>query len=165
MSELERLYQSHGAALLAYLRRSFAWCGEPEDMLHDTFVQALRQRDRLEQAVSRQAWLFGIARHVGLTAARRHRPTLEIHAEQPAEAQNPELLAMRQAMADLPAELRQTLELRLHDRLSYEEIAEVLEIPIGTVRSRLHVAMIRLRRSMDVENNDQRSSGHGPSHS
>jgi len=134
-------------------------------MLHDTFVQALRQRDRLDQAVSRQAWLFGIARHVGLTAARRHRPMLAILVEQPAAARDPELLAMRRAMSDLPAELRQTLELRLHDRLSYEEIAEVLEIPIGTVRSRLHAAMIRLRRSMDVEINDQRSSGHGPSHS
>src|ERR1700683_1850492 len=162
MSELERLYQTHGAALLAYLRRSFAWCGEPEDMLHDTFVQALRQRNRLDQAVSRQAWLFGIARHVGLTAARRHPPLMTLDAEQPAPAEQSELLNMRQAIADLPTDLKQTLELRLHDRLSYEEIAEVLEIPLGTVRSRLHTAMIRLRNAMDAgqENNDQRSSGH-----
>ena len=152
MSDLEELYQTHGAALLAYLRRSFAWCGEPEDMLHDTFVQALGQRDRLEQAASRRAWLFGIARHIGLTAARRHRPVAEISLQAPAACESPELLAMRRAMEDLPSDLRQTLELRLHDRLSYEEIAEAMEIPIGTVRSRLHAAMIRLRRALDVEN-------------
>jgi len=165
MSELERLYQAHGAALLAYLRRSFASCGDPEDLLHDTFVQAMRHQDRLAQAISPQAWLFGIARHVGLTAARRHRTVTPLDAAQPAPAEAPRLAALRQAMANLPLPLRQALELRLYDRLSYEEIAQVLEVPISTIRSRLHSALIRLRQAMDDESadNDQRSKGHGPS--
>jgi DNA-directed RNA polymerase specialized sigma24 family protein len=63
----------------------------------------------------------------------------------------------------LPAALRQPLELRLHERLSYEEIAEVMQVPLATIRSRLHSALIRLREAMDVapEEIDQRRKGHG----
>lgn len=52
---------------------------------------------------------------------------------------------MREAIAQLAPELRETLELRLTDELSYEEIASVLGVPVGTVRSRLHNAVRRLR--------------------
>ena len=55
---------------------------------------------------------------------------------------------MRLAMAELPEQIRETLELRLRDELSYEEIAAVLEIPLGTVRSRLHTALRLLRAAM-----------------
>ena len=55
---------------------------------------------------------------------------------------------MRRAIAKLPDEMRETLELRLADDLSYEEIAAVLEIPVGTVRSRLHNAVRKLREEM-----------------
>ena len=48
----------------------------------------------------------------------------------------------------MPREMRETLELRLADELSYEEIAAVLEIPVGTVRSRLHNAVKKLREEM-----------------
>ena len=58
---------------------------------------------------------------------------------------------MREAIAGLPAHLRETLELRLRDELSYEEIAQVLEIPMGTVRSRLHGALKLLREKLNEE--------------
>ncbi|MGA2230666.1 MAG: sigma-70 family RNA polymerase sigma factor [Tepidisphaeraceae bacterium] len=148
MREIERLYRSHGAALLAYLRRAFAWCAVPEDLLQETFVQALRRQDRLADAVSPRAWLFGIARHVGLTAARRHHPAAPLEQDQTAAELDPNIAAMREAIATLPQILRETLELRLRAGLSYEEIAEALDIPIGTVRSRLHSALMRLRESL-----------------
>jgi RNA polymerase sigma-70 factor (ECF subfamily) len=148
MREIERLYRSHGAALLAYLRRAFAWCALPEDLLQETFVQALRRQDRLAEAASPRAWLFGIARHVGLTAARRYRPGATLAESQLAAEANPEIAAMREAIAALPEILRDTLDLRLRAGLSYEEIAEALDIPIGTVRSRLHSALMRLRQSL-----------------
>ncbi len=148
MKPLEALYRDHAPALLAYLRRL---CGPAaEDLLQETFVQAMRRMDRLQQAQSPRAWLFGIARHVGLSAMRRRRPMMTLSSEPAAivAAGDERVEQMRQAMADLPESQRQALELRVRDGLTYEEIAVVLSVPVGTVRSRLHNAVRRLRQVM-----------------
>src|ERR1700722_3713799 len=101
---IHHLYQSHAAALLGYLRRSFAWCGAPEDLLQETFLQAIRQEPRLAHANSQRAFLFGIARHVGLTAARRYRPQAPIdESAAVAPAPDPRIADMRAAIAALPS--------------------------------------------------------------
>jgi RNA polymerase sigma-70 factor (ECF subfamily) len=158
MQEIEQLYHQHGPALLAYLRRCFAGRTPPEDLLQETFVQAMRRRDRLAAAVSSRAWLFGIARHVGLTAMRRLR-TAEPFEEQriTSQAADPNLAAMREAIEALPPPMREVVQLRLREDLSYAEIAQVLEIPIGTVRSRLHNAVRQLRQAMDVDETNRRT--------
>jgi RNA polymerase sigma-70 factor (ECF subfamily) len=164
MPDIENLYRIHGAALMAYLR-SVCRSESPQDLLHETFVQALRRPEQLDAAVSARAWLFGIARNVGLMANRRHRPMATIDADymQPAadstQSLAAELLDVRAAIAALPAQLRETLELRLRQQLSYEEIAHVMEIPLGTVRSRLHTAMRELRQKLETKDDD--GSGHG----
>jgi RNA polymerase sigma-70 factor (ECF subfamily) len=152
MPDIENLYRTHGSALLAYLRSVCRWV-PAEDLLHETFVQALRRPGQLDQAVSPRAWLFGIARHVGLTAARRHRPMAMLDADH-AQPEQPttDLMDVRAAIANLPPVLRETLELRLREQLSYEEIAHVLAIPLGTVRSRLHTAMRQLREQLGADN-------------
>ena len=149
MIPIEALYQDHRRALLGYLTKSFSWCGSPQDMLQETFLRALRQKERLQEAVSPRAWLFGVARHVGLTAARSRRP-MQTLTESAAEAprQSPEIADLRDQVEALPAAMREALELRLRDGLTYEEIAHVLQIPVGTVRSRLHTAVTRLRQAM-----------------
>jgi RNA polymerase sigma-70 factor (ECF subfamily) len=160
MQKIEQLYHAHGPALLAYLQRNFGRCAAAQDLLQETFLQALRGQDRLAAADSPRAWLFGIARHVGLTAARRYRPTEPLDAAPLRLLEpNPQLEAMREAIAQLLPTLREPLELRLRENLSYEEIATMLEIPLGTVRSRLHTALQRLRDAMDVEK--IRSTDHG----
>ena len=149
MAELERLYHEHGPSLMRFLRSRHG-AEEAEDLLHETFVQALRRLDRLKAATSPRAWLFGIARHLSLTAHRRRRPTTQIDADLPAtvEQVDPRLEVMRQAITELPEQQRQTLELRLREEMSYEEIAAALDIPLGTVRSRLHHAVRRLRKTL-----------------
>jgi RNA polymerase sigma-70 factor (ECF subfamily) len=149
MRQIEEMYRTHGGLLLAYLRRRFGWCASAEDLLQETFVQALRQEERLSAADSPRAWLLGIARHVGLTAARRRRPMEALDAQAPAPAVAADVADLRQAIEELPETLRETLELRLNQRLDYAEIAQVLGIPLGTVRSRLHSAMRRLRDEME----------------
>jgi RNA polymerase sigma factor (sigma-70 family) len=148
-AKVEAWYREHGSALLRYLGRRFGSDGA-DDLLQETFVHALRRPQRLGEAVSARAWLFGIARHVGLSAFRRRKEMAEL--PQGVEARGQEADArigeMRQAIAKLPEEMRETLELRLADDLSYEEIAAVLEIPVGTVRSRLHNAVKKLREEM-----------------
>lgn len=151
MERLETLYQQHGASLLAYLRRQFAGVRAAEDLLQDTFVQAIQRADRLAECASPRAWLFGIARHLGLSAARRIRRVESLHDATVAAdhaAEDARLEQMRAAISRLPGPQRETLDLRLREELSYEEIAEVLSIPVGTVRSRLHHAVRSLREAM-----------------
>jgi len=144
---LEALYREVGPSILAYLRRLAGDQQAAEDLLQETFFQAARREDRLIEAVSPRAWVFTIARNVAMTALRRRRKLAPLPAELAAEEplEDPRLEAVRVAIGDLPVALRETLELRLRDELSYEEIADVLEIPVGTVRSRLHHALLRLR--------------------
>jgi RNA polymerase sigma-70 factor, ECF subfamily len=157
IENLAGLYKAHGPDLLRYLRRRrCAGTGGPsaEDLLQETFVQALRRSDALAGARSPRAWLFGIARHVALTAARRARPMQPLDAlaisagRESAADEDPRLDAIRSAISGLPDILREALELRLREGLSYEETADVLGIPVGTVRSRLHHAVRRLREAV-----------------
>jgi RNA polymerase sigma-70 factor (ECF subfamily) len=144
---LEALYRDIGPSLLSYLRRGLADAQAAEDLLQETFCQALRRQERLSQAVSPRAWLFVIARNLAATAHRRRRMTGPLPAELPAaeRIEDPRLEPVRRAIVGLPDGLRETLELRLRHELTYEEIAAVLGIPVGTVRSRLHHALRRLR--------------------
>jgi RNA polymerase sigma factor (sigma-70 family) len=144
---MEGLYQLHGPAILRYLQRRFGRAACAEDLLQETFVRALGNRGGLEGAASARAFLFGIARHVGLAAARRARlRRVDVLEETAArEESDPALAEMRAAIERLPEQIRETLEFRLRDELTYEEIAAVLGIPVGTVRSRLHAAMRLLR--------------------
>lgn len=148
-TELETLYRLHAADLLRFLERRCAGAGEPEDLLQQTFVEAARHADRWRTARSARAWLFGVARHVAMAAARRLRlrATRALPAELASETAgepDPRLEALREAMNALSPTQRETLELRIRDGLSYAEIAEMLDVPIGTVRSRLHQAVARL---------------------
>ena len=154
MRQLEHLYRQHGSAILRYLRR-ISWQEDAaEDLLQETFTQALGRIDHLTQATSSRAWLFGIARNLGRNAARRRRHFAELPPQVPAPATretDERLERMRRQIANLPEPRREALQLRLQDELSYEEIAAVLEIPVGTVRSRLHNAVRQLREAMGKE--------------
>jgi RNA polymerase sigma-70 factor (ECF subfamily) len=66
-----------------------------------------------------------------------------------AAAVDTDLEDMRTAIEHLPPQIRETLDLRLRDELSYEEIAAVLAIPVGTVRSRLHDALRKLQSELN----------------
>ena len=148
-AKVEGWYREYGSVLLRYLTRRFGRSGA-DDLLQETFVQALRGPQRAGETVSPRAWLFGIARHVGISAFRRRKLTVELpdSVPTPTTKADERLDEMRQAIAKLPGEMRETLALRLADDLSYEEIAAVLEIPVGTVRSRLHNAVKKLREEM-----------------
>ncbi len=147
IAQLAELYRDHAPALLGYLRRRFGWVDSPEDLLQETFVKAARSLDALERPESARAWLFTIAHRVGVTAARKRRRDTAPLTEQTVAAppDDARLVAMRQAIDELPEAHRRPLELRLRERLTYAEIAEALGLPIGTVRSRLHHAVGRLR--------------------
>jgi RNA polymerase sigma-70 factor (ECF subfamily) len=152
VAQLETLYREHSRSLMSYFRRQRALAPDAEDLLQDTFVRAIRSIGRLRASVSPRAYLFGIARHVSLDALRQPAPAEPLLCEPHAPgspAEDPRLELLRTAIARLPEAQRETLLLKLQHDLSYEEIAEVLAIPIGTVRSRLHHAVLQLRSSLN----------------
>ena len=146
---VEELYRAHGQAVWRYLLHTLDR-QVAEDVLQQTFMVAVESRDGLREVQWHRAWLFGIARRLAMNYLRRRKKTVMLPENCPAksEADDSTIVEMRRAIAKLSPALRETLRLRLHDELSYQEIAEVLEIPVGTVRSRLHNAVSELRRLM-----------------
>jgi len=144
---IESLYRTAGPGLLHYIRK----CGggnRSEDLLQETFVRALERPERVNGADSPRAWLYGIARHVVLDSLRRRSRIVELTIEPPAPSESekdPRLDRIKTAMAKLPGDQHEVLRLRLEAELTYEEIAAALDIPVGTVRSRLHYAIRKLR--------------------
>lgn len=156
---MEALYQEVGPDLLAYFQRRHGLSGLAEDLLQDTFAAAINHLDRFLASTSPRAYLFGIARNLSNDAFRERHST-ELLSDDllakvaPADDLEPRLEPMREAIAALPELYREVLELRLQHDLSYEEVAAVLQIPIGTVRSRLHHAVSQLREAMTGPNSN-----------
>lgn len=155
LAELERLYHEAGPGLLRYLSRRLRLREEAEDLLQAAFVEAARFYDRMTAAASPRAWLYAVARN--LVAARQRKAGLIQWSSLPgdpaarSEGESDERIdAMRVAIAGLPEPLRETLELRVSQDLSYQEIATVLDVPVGTVRSRLHNAVDQLRGRLTI---------------
>lgn len=152
IQQLEGLYRDTAPSLCAYFRRQPSLASAAEDLVQDTFVRAIRGFSRVSASVSPRAYLFGIARHVSLDALRALHPSIELPEWLPAEEADPpdeRVATLRSAIEELPPTHRETLQLKLQHELSYEEIAEVLAIPIGTVRSRLHHALALLRATLN----------------
>jgi len=152
-AQIEQLWQISAGRLRKFLYRLVGNIDTANDLLSQTFLEAARHWRRYRGKGSRQAWLFGIARNLARLEIRRQsaRPTEPLPpdlaaTEAPEESTLQEPTArMWTAVSKLPEHLRRTLTLRLANEMSYEEIAAALDIPIGTVRSRLHQAVHRLR--------------------
>ena len=150
---LDRLYREEGPSVWAYLRRRIADVHEAEEMFQKVFLIVVKEPGRASAAVSQRAWLYGIAHKLVLEYLRRQRrlrseAVLGDDAAPNGDADNERVLAMRQAIGNLSALHREVVELRLVDELSYADIAEVLNVPVGTVRSRIHHAVRQLRQEL-----------------
>lgn len=132
-----------------------------DDLTQDTlerawFKRALWRPDPTLGAASLRAWLFAVMHRVFLNETRRRRPTEDIDEnsfDESADVDTPEgaiaLRDLHRALAQLAAEHRSVLLLVGLEGLSYEETAQVLSIPIGTVMSRLSRARERLRQLLE----------------
>jgi RNA polymerase sigma-70 factor, ECF subfamily len=123
---------------------------EAEDVVQEVFVQVWRHAERYDPSRgSVEAWLCTIARTRALDRLRRRAARREESSDRaPASSAAPkteEALAVRKALATLSAEQRQALELAYYDGLTQTEIAERLGAPLGTIKTRIRTAMVRLR--------------------
>jgi len=127
-----------------------------EDLVQDTLARAWEKRRLWRAGSDLRAWLFTIMHnlHVNQFARRRYEYACESldNAENAAEiavgGTQFERVALSEAMARLallPVEQREVLVLAAVEEMSYDEIARVLDIPVGTVMSRLHRARHKLR--------------------
>lgn len=129
-----------------------------EDVSQETLVEAWRSIGRFDGRCRFSTWLYGILRHRFLKAIRRVGQSPE--ELPPADAgsflttkADPSLLAqraeaanrIRQAVADLPEEHRQVIELRFFADATLDDISVALDVPLGTVKSRLHNGLEKLR--------------------
>ena len=148
---LDVLYARHAPGLLRYLLGWGNDRAEAEEILQDTFVAAWRAARGFQGRASVRTWLFAIAQRQARDRRRRHGLALEAEAEldelaDTATGPEDSLLAqmalteLAAAIAQLPPRQRQVLALMFVHELSQAEIAQVLDIPVGTVKSRLSSA-------------------------
>lgn len=156
----ETLYRRYHRRLLAYLLRLLGGrMEEAEEALDDTFFAAWANAGSFRGSSRVSSWLFGIAYRKGLkTLERRGRwrelPETEYETPEPAAPESPrrdlerrELArAVAAALSGLSADQRRAVELTYYRGLSYPEIAELTDVPVGTVKTRMFHARRRLRR-------------------
>lgn len=141
---------------------AYRLCGDAalaDDAAQEAFLRAWQALDGYEHRGSFRNWLLRIVTNVVTDHLRRGTPVDLDPEDLPSQAQSPsdavELGELRDrvrgAVLQLPSASRAALILREFEGLSYAEIAEVLEIPVGTVMSRLHYARQVLRRMLVIE--------------
>ena len=156
-SELVRKYQDRLCTTMAHVLGSR---DDAADVVQDAFVQAFVKLDTFQRTSAFYTWLFRIAHNTALSLHRRRRSydsleqIKEVGGGEPAddEPEPAERLERRErvkqvqaALNTLTAEHRAILVLREMENFEYDVIADMLELPVGTVRSRLHRARVQLR--------------------
>lgn len=163
-----QLVHRYEPELYGYLRRYLGDANAAEDAFQQTFLQVHLKCGQFQAGRKVRPWLYTIATHQAIDARRRTRRQrmtsldlvryaeegeggnlLELLAEdRPGPRQRLELKERREwvtrALDDLPDGLRATVTLVYFQGLPYREAADVLSIPVGTVKSRLHTAISRL---------------------
>jgi len=144
------LFARYHRPLFGFFRRrlNHAVDTRAEDLTQDTFVVVLRATERYEPRALVRTYLYGIAFNLLANERRRQLRDASPSSPPPEPATTSDATAVvwvRQALAKLELSEREILMLREYEQLSYTEIAELLELPINTVRSRLFRARMALK--------------------
>lgn len=164
-ADLAELARAHHAAVYRYAYRLCGNATEAEDLTQQTFLIAVRKVHQVREADRACSWLLAVVRSCFLKSIRKLRPVAVGGLEQEPEQTElaPELdevdrERLTTALADLPGEFRVVVLMFYFEELSYQEIASELEIPIGTVMSRLSRAKGHLRRKLVSETSNGKGS-------
>lgn len=171
-----RDFDAFGRLVDAYQHRVFGFAKrfvkdreEAADITQEVFVRAFQNFDRFDARAPLRTWLFRIAYNLCVDKARRHeRQPIEyridgnVEGEEPIDVMddrwNPETMVLddellqlvETGIANMSEKLRSVLLLHDREDLQYDEIAEVLNVPIGTVKSRLFLARAHLKQVLSV---------------
>ncbi len=169
----DALVHRYEKELYGYLRRYLNDAALAEDVFQNTFLKVFEKLDQYEAGRPVRPWLYTIATHQAVDALRRVNRrgavSLDRKGSAGAEADQSSLAdllvsrdqspqdalsleeqrqALRQAVEGLPELYREVLLLAYYQEMKYKDIAEVLGVPVGTVKSRLHAAVGRLLEKM-----------------
>jgi RNA polymerase sigma-70 factor (ECF subfamily) len=150
---LAELYDAHAALVNGLALRILRDVRDAEDVVQEVFVQAWQQAARYDPARGNvAAWLCTIARTRALDRFRRRAARREDPGDAAERGADPpraeETLAVRQALDGLPPDQRRALELAYYEGLTHTEIAARLQEPLGTIKTRIRTAIIRLRQAL-----------------
>ena len=161
----EEIITRYKNGLYGFLRRFLSQQAIVDDVFQETFLQLFNSIDSFDTTRPLRPWLFTIAANKAKDALRKQRRTAAIpigtiadsdemsfgdvlntltaHQEIPYEslARDETALAVRKIIAKMPENLREILILAYFNKFSYKQMAHMLSIPIGTVKSRLHTAV------------------------
>jgi RNA polymerase sigma-70 factor (ECF subfamily) len=160
--ELVRRYERPVFNLVVRIVRD---AGLAEDLAQDTFLKAFTRLGTYDPSFKFSNWILKIAHNTAIDHVRRGQPPATVLDENDAAggldslkspAPGPQLLAERRELAhafdeaidELRPEYRELVVLRYHEDLGYEEIADILDLPVGTVKSYLHRARAELAETL-----------------
>ena len=162
LSALEELYDRYRTMAYSIALRITGDASAAEDVVQDAFLGVWRHADRYaEGRGSVKTWLLSIVHHRSVDAVRRRRPTTELPAPEaslPAQLILPDVWAevagridaetVRVALSALSDVQREALELAYFGGLTQTEIAERTRTPLGTVKSRMRLGLLAMRRGL-----------------
>jgi RNA polymerase sigma-70 factor (ECF subfamily) len=159
LAAFDELYRRYEHRLFGYIVRQLGDRSEAEDVYHEAFIAVLKERRSGRELSSFKAWIFQVARNLCRNRQRardRSRRAVDkesgaLESSLPAEqlfTEREAPLALQRAAMQLPEPMSDLYRLRAAG-LSYDEIAEALDIPLGTVKSRMKAMLGRLREEMD----------------
>jgi RNA polymerase sigma-70 factor (ECF subfamily) len=159
-----RLFEYFAPRVKAYMQRSGLPPDAAEELAQETLINVWRKAELFDPGMAgAAAWIFTIARNLRIDAHRRNRRGIDATASefdfnlQPDDAPLPdammvarqEQIRIRAALSQLSPEQLRVVELSFFEQKPHSDIATTLGIPLGTVKSRLRLAMNRLRDLLD----------------
>lgn len=158
MDEFKHLIIAHISGLMRYALALIGNYTGAEDLVQDTLQLALKNHQQWDKNRSLRPWLHRIfhKQFIELQHPEKTSPVPDVNPEEILSAIAParkDLVAMRDLLAaliKLPAEQKEVLLMVSLEGMEYREVSEIIEVPLGTVMSRLHRARQHLRASLDT---------------
>lgn len=155
---LEKLYKLFQRPLYSFIYRYSQDEQLSIDIVQDTFVQLQRYKNNFDPEKGKlKSYLFQTAYRIMINKLNRRKRWRErLPFLVPDESKNTDIserITVRQAVADLPHIQRAVILLYYYHDLPQKEIAHILDIPLGTVKSRLHTAVRKLKKDLGVDHN------------
>ena len=160
-SAFARLFAHFGPRVKGYLRRLGADDGTAEDLTQEVMLSVWRRAEQYDRRLAAPStWVFTIARNKRIDVLRRQRRATDQEIEDPITERDPEPRGdqavearqlrdrVREAIATLPGEQAELVRIFYFEDKSHSEIAGALDLPLGTVKSRLRLALGKMRATL-----------------